>query len=752
MPSYSPDLRITLIDSGTQAGTWGDTTNATWQYVVDPAISGFQSVSVTSANQALTYINGSSSTASLNQAIYASLAFTTTTAAPFNVYAPPNSKQYILWNNSAYAMTIYNSTIIGNTTAAGIGVSIAAGKKVQVFSDGTNFYSLNINEIFAPYGVLYADATGAVTSSPGLLGYIASSYVFDSASTDNAQAYVRAINTTSGTSAGGAVLAQAEKAIGAMRAFSSTNSTFGANQTLIYGYGSGASGTILGDFSSGAGSTNRLRFMVGTTSAPITAGTINSSGNWDFNGKQLTAGNLAVTDTTVSTNGMYLSYADTLTFSTASGQVAKFTPSNASQGGSFYIDDATNTGVNSMRYAAVYNRNTGSSAYATVRALSYNGVGAVAGFPSTFSIAALAGKAAFFGSASGAPASGTVLADFSDATNQLQFMVGTAGSPLTAGTINSSGNWDFNGKQLTAGNLSVTSGTAPVAGMYLQTTDTLGFSTASTLRGVMRDDAIDWGTSATTLNGNRFIRSSNLDTGTGARSTLFAQADKATAAVVAWGSGVPTYGGRTYIYGFGTGANGTYIADYSTGTNQMVFQVGTSASPTTAATVNSSGIWTYPNKPAFFTYLSTTQTNVLGTTATTYTVPFDVELFDRTNNVSAGVFTAPVTGIYRFSMQTVINDLQSTLSAGAAATAILGRLVTTSQTYAFGYLTPGGPTGGTNYFGNFVTLSGSVAVSMTAGDTAYITLQAANGVSDAADVRGNTSGGYYTWFSGELVA
>ena len=143
MSTYSSDLRIELIANGAQAGTWGTTTNDTWAYVIDPAITGFQTVAVSSANQALTYVSGSTSTASANQAIYASLAFTTSTGANFNVYAPPAPKQYIIWNNSAYTLTIYNSTVIGNTTAAGAGVAVPAGKKVQVFSTGTNFYSVD---------------------------------------------------------------------------------------------------------------------------------------------------------------------------------------------------------------------------------------------------------------------------------------------------------------------------------------------------------------------------------------------------------------------------------------------------------------------------------------------------------------------------------------------------------------------------------------------------------------------------------
>ena len=137
--TYSPSLRIELIGSGDQAGAWGATTDSNLAYVLDTAIAGYQAVSVSSTAQALTYVNGPSSTANLNQSVYAMLKFNSAAAASA-IYAPPVSKQYIIWNNSGYTITIYNSTVIGNTTAAGTGVAIADGDKVMVWSDATNFY------------------------------------------------------------------------------------------------------------------------------------------------------------------------------------------------------------------------------------------------------------------------------------------------------------------------------------------------------------------------------------------------------------------------------------------------------------------------------------------------------------------------------------------------------------------------------------------------------------------------------------
>ena len=144
--TYSTSLRVELIGSGDQAGTWGSTTDNNFAYIFDVAVAGYQAVTVTSTAQALTYVNGPTSTANLNQSVYAMLKFDSASAATA-IYAPPVSKQYIIWNNAGYTITIYNSTVIGNTTAAGTGVAIANGDKVMVWSDGTNFYDTKSNGI-----------------------------------------------------------------------------------------------------------------------------------------------------------------------------------------------------------------------------------------------------------------------------------------------------------------------------------------------------------------------------------------------------------------------------------------------------------------------------------------------------------------------------------------------------------------------------------------------------------------------------
>jgi len=169
MSTYSSILRTELIGAGEQPGTWGSTTNSNFQYIYDSAIAGYQTVTVTptSNNQVLTYVNGPSASPSLNQAIYAVLKLNAgTLGANFNIFAPPVSKTFIIWNNTSYTATFYNSSVIGNTTAAGSGITVPAGAKVQIWSDGTNFFPSfdTTTGNFTVAGNLTASGTASLTS------------------------------------------------------------------------------------------------------------------------------------------------------------------------------------------------------------------------------------------------------------------------------------------------------------------------------------------------------------------------------------------------------------------------------------------------------------------------------------------------------------------------------------------------------------------------------------------------------------
>lgn len=158
--TYSPNLRLELPGAGEQAGTWGTTTNRNLGTLIEGAISGRSVVSVTSASQALTALEGAD-----DQARDAILTLSTTTTANFAVYAPPASKLYVVQNTTAYTATIYNSTVIGNTTAAGAGVAIPAGKTMAVMSDGTNMVVQNSHHIGTVVGNVTGNVTGELTGN-----------------------------------------------------------------------------------------------------------------------------------------------------------------------------------------------------------------------------------------------------------------------------------------------------------------------------------------------------------------------------------------------------------------------------------------------------------------------------------------------------------------------------------------------------------------------------------------------------------
>lgn len=142
MSTYSPNLRIELIDSGTQAGVWGTTTNTNLGTLIEQSISGYVSVSITAASQALTAVNGAT-----DQSRMAMVNLTTTTTAAFSVFVPPSAKQYTFKNSSAYTATIYCSTVLGNTTAGGTGIVVPNGAIISVWSDGANIYLQNQNSV-----------------------------------------------------------------------------------------------------------------------------------------------------------------------------------------------------------------------------------------------------------------------------------------------------------------------------------------------------------------------------------------------------------------------------------------------------------------------------------------------------------------------------------------------------------------------------------------------------------------------------
>lgn len=156
--TYSTDLRLELIGSGEQSGVWGSTTNLNLGQLIEQAIAGVEVIALPSTNYALIAYYGA-----VDEARSAVLALSSAAAA--NVYVPPVNKVYIVKNVGSYTITMYNSTVIGNTTAAGTGVAIAAGTTQLLFTDGANVYSASV-----PAGAATGTGNVVFSNSPTLTG------------------------------------------------------------------------------------------------------------------------------------------------------------------------------------------------------------------------------------------------------------------------------------------------------------------------------------------------------------------------------------------------------------------------------------------------------------------------------------------------------------------------------------------------------------------------------------------------------
>jgi hypothetical protein len=153
--TFSPKLRFELIGAGEQVGAWGSTSNVNLGTLVENAIAGTTSLTTTVQKTALTALSGAD-----DQARAAAVKVNTSYGGAFELYVPPSSKLYVIRNISAQQVTVYNSTALGNTTAAGTGAVVAAGTSAAIYTDGTNCYGQDDRYVAADAAV-----TAAVTAA-----------------------------------------------------------------------------------------------------------------------------------------------------------------------------------------------------------------------------------------------------------------------------------------------------------------------------------------------------------------------------------------------------------------------------------------------------------------------------------------------------------------------------------------------------------------------------------------------------------
>jgi len=129
--SYTTLLGLVLPVTGELTNTWGAAVNSSLTQLIEDAIAGSVSQSVTSANWTLTTTAGGVS----NQARLAILIATGAPGTTRYIYAPQLSKMYVVVNNCTDQSSVY---IRGGTSASfTTGVEIEAGSSALVAWDST---------------------------------------------------------------------------------------------------------------------------------------------------------------------------------------------------------------------------------------------------------------------------------------------------------------------------------------------------------------------------------------------------------------------------------------------------------------------------------------------------------------------------------------------------------------------------------------------------------------------------------------
>jgi len=153
MPSTYSDLKIELIATGEQSGTWGTTTNTNLGTALQEAITGSADVTFASGQVTLTLTDTNASQIARNLR----LNLTGTSGGAQNLIVPAIEKLYLVNNGCADTITVKNST--------GTGIGVPTGKSMFVYNDGSNVVNATTHLSSLTLGTDLAVAEGGTGAS-----------------------------------------------------------------------------------------------------------------------------------------------------------------------------------------------------------------------------------------------------------------------------------------------------------------------------------------------------------------------------------------------------------------------------------------------------------------------------------------------------------------------------------------------------------------------------------------------------------
>jgi hypothetical protein len=158
MSTYSPNLELELIGTGDQPGAWGETTNINLGTLIEQAISGYVTQTISDSGDTVITIPAGAYGVARNMC----LELIGTLTAQRNLIVPANKKLYFINNNTDGGFGVVVK-VSGQT-----GVLVGNGESLILVSDGTDIYSAVSYARIAGGAVVVASGGTGVTTLSGI--------------------------------------------------------------------------------------------------------------------------------------------------------------------------------------------------------------------------------------------------------------------------------------------------------------------------------------------------------------------------------------------------------------------------------------------------------------------------------------------------------------------------------------------------------------------------------------------------------
>ena len=170
--TYSSDLKLELMATGENSGTWGTKTNTNLE-LVQQAIAGFEQISLSSGSTTTLVMSNASISTARNMVIKFA---TITLSGATTVTIPDSIEKFYIFD----CRLITNPTNLTIKTASGTGFTLDSSKIYAAYADGTNLNEVSLDTLGGTIATA-SIADDAVTSAK-----IANDAVVSAAIADNA--------------------------------------------------------------------------------------------------------------------------------------------------------------------------------------------------------------------------------------------------------------------------------------------------------------------------------------------------------------------------------------------------------------------------------------------------------------------------------------------------------------------------------------------------------------------------------------